>query len=169
MATWLTIEEAPQHLKIGRSTLYPMPCDDKVAAHTVGRASRLDREVRDRTRNGSPDLSACIERRDTTTLSERAQAGALDPIIQGPGTLLLDWEPAAGGTMHSYIVERREANKQGAFGDWDQVGVALETELQLTNQPRANSLNTESWALTPAATASAAAQRPWCCEASAEQ
>ena len=38
------------------------------------------------------------------------QPRALDPIIQGPGTLLLDWKAPArgtGGTVRSYIVERR--------------------------------------------------------------
>lgn len=71
------------------------------------------------------------------------QPRALDPIVQGAGTLLLDWKAPArgtGGTVRSYIVERREADNKGAFGDWQQVGVALETELQLTGQPRGKQL-----------------------------
>ena len=64
----------------------------------------------------------------------------LDPVVQGPGTLFLDWKPAArgtGGTARSYIVERREEPPGGgAFNQWHQAGVALESELHLIDQPR---------------------------------
>ncbi len=64
----------------------------------------------------------------------------LDPVIQGPGTLFLDWKfPArgSGGTVRTYIIERREQPAGGGeFGAWAQVGIALETETTLTNQPR---------------------------------
>ncbi len=64
----------------------------------------------------------------------------LDPVIQGPGTLFLDWKPPArgsGGTVRTYIIERREQPAGGGqFGSWAQVGIALETETTLTDQPR---------------------------------
>jgi len=64
----------------------------------------------------------------------------LDPVVQGPGTLFLDWKPPArgsGGTVRTYIIERREQPAGGGeFGDWAQVAIALETEATLTNQPR---------------------------------
>jgi len=68
----------------------------------------------------------------------------LDPVIQGPGTLFLDWKPPArgtGGTVRTYVIERREEPAGGGeFGDWAQVGIALETEATLTNQPRGQQL-----------------------------
>jgi len=64
----------------------------------------------------------------------------LDPVIQGPGTLFLDWKPPArgsGGTVRTYIIERREQPAGGGeFGSWAQAGIALETEATLTDQPR---------------------------------
>lgn len=64
----------------------------------------------------------------------------LDPVIQGPGTLYLDWKSAArgsGGTVRTYLIERREQPAGGGeFGDWAQVSIALESETTLLNQPR---------------------------------
>jgi len=64
----------------------------------------------------------------------------LDPIIQGPGTLFLDWKPPAsgtGGTVRTYLIERREQPAGGgAFSAWHQVGASLTPEAHLTNQPR---------------------------------
>ncbi len=64
----------------------------------------------------------------------------LDPTVQGPGTLFLDWKnPASGsgGTVRTYVIERRDQPEGGgAFGDWAQVGLALETDTQLYSQPR---------------------------------
>ena len=64
----------------------------------------------------------------------------LDPVIQGPGTIFLDWKAPArgsGGTVRTYVIERREQPAGGGeFGDWGQVGIALETETTLTSQPR---------------------------------
>ena len=64
----------------------------------------------------------------------------LDPVIQGPGTLFLDWKAPArgsGGTVRTYVIERRdEPSGGGEFGDWAQTGIALETETTLTDQPR---------------------------------
>ncbi|MBP8131901.1 MAG: fibronectin type III domain-containing protein [Candidatus Hydrogenedentes bacterium] len=63
----------------------------------------------------------------------------LDPVIQGPGTLFLDWKapaPGPGGRVRTYLIERREQVSGGAFNEWHQVGVALDSELTLTDQPR---------------------------------
>ena len=64
----------------------------------------------------------------------------LDPVVQGAGTLFLDWKAPArgsGGTVRTYIIERREQPAGGGeFGSWSQVGIALETETTLTDQPR---------------------------------
>jgi len=64
----------------------------------------------------------------------------LDPVIQGPGTLFLDWKPPArgsGGAVRTYVIERREQPAGGGeFGSWAQVGIALETETTLIDQPR---------------------------------
>jgi len=68
----------------------------------------------------------------------------LDPVVQGAGTLFLDWKPPArgsGGTVRTYVIERREEPAGGGeFGDFSQVGIALETETTLTNQPRGQQL-----------------------------
>ncbi len=64
----------------------------------------------------------------------------LDLVIQGRGTLFLDWKTPArgsGGTVRTYVIERREQPAGGGeFGDWAQVSIALETEATLTDQPR---------------------------------
>jgi len=64
----------------------------------------------------------------------------LDPVVQGAGTLYLDWKPpvrGSGGTVRTYVIERREQPAGGGeFGSWAQVGIALETETTLTGQPR---------------------------------
>ena len=63
----------------------------------------------------------------------------LDPVIQGPGTLFLDWKapaPGPGGRVRTYLIERREQVSGGAFNEWHQVGVALDSELTLPDQPR---------------------------------
>jgi len=63
----------------------------------------------------------------------------LDPVVQGPGILFLDWKapaPGPGGRVRTYLIERREQVSGGAFNEWHQVGVALDSELTLTDQPR---------------------------------
>lgn len=64
----------------------------------------------------------------------------LDPVIQGPGNVFLDWKAPArgsGGTVRTYIIERREQPAGGGeFGVWAQVGIAIESETSLINQPR---------------------------------
>jgi len=64
----------------------------------------------------------------------------LDAAVQGAGTVLLDWKAPArgsGGQVRTYVIKRREQPQGGGeFGDWQQAGIALESETTLMNQPR---------------------------------
>ena len=64
----------------------------------------------------------------------------LDAAVQGAGTVLLDWKPPArgsGGRVRTYVIERRNQPEGGGeFGDWGQVGIAIESESTIMNQPR---------------------------------
>ena len=64
----------------------------------------------------------------------------LDAVMQGAGTVLLDWKAPArgsGGTVRTYVIQRRDQPEGGGeFGDWAQAGIALESETTLMNQPR---------------------------------
>ena len=64
----------------------------------------------------------------------------LDAAIQGANTVLLDFKAPArgsGGNVRTYIIERRDQPEGGGeFGEWKQVGIALESETTLMNQPR---------------------------------
>ncbi|HEG44027.1 hypothetical protein LCGC14_1507900 [marine sediment metagenome] len=64
----------------------------------------------------------------------------LDAVVQGAGTVLLDWKAPArgsGGTVRTYVIERRDQPEGGGeFGSWAQAGIALESETTLMNQPR---------------------------------
>ena len=62
MAIWLTIEEAAQHLKIGKSTLYQMARDGKVSAQKLGRSWRFDAE----------DLDSWMKRNQLDSHSDRS-------------------------------------------------------------------------------------------------
>lgn len=63
----------------------------------------------------------------------------LDAIIQGANTVLLDFKAPArgsGGNVRTYIIERRDQPEGGGeFGNWQQAGIALESETTLMNQP----------------------------------
>ena len=64
----------------------------------------------------------------------------LDAAVQGAGTILLDWKAPArgsGGNVKTYVIERRQQPEGGGeFGEWQQAGIALESETSLMNQPR---------------------------------
>lgn len=47
MTNWLTLDEAAQYLKIGKSTLYDLARKEKVPAHKMGREWRFDAEELD--------------------------------------------------------------------------------------------------------------------------
>jgi len=72
------------------------------------------------------------------------QPRALEAIMQGPGTVFLDWKSpiigGKGGPVRAYVIYRREQpqggapQSGGALGSWEQAGMALETQALLTNQ-----------------------------------
>ena len=47
MVTWLTLEEAAKHLKIGKSSLYQLAREGGIPAHKYGRVWRFDQEELD--------------------------------------------------------------------------------------------------------------------------
>ncbi len=73
-------------------------------------------------------------------LDPPGQPRNLEPVGHSSGTLFIDWkEPArgSGGLVRSYIIERRyQSTSGGEFGSWAQIGIALETEATLVDQPR---------------------------------
>ena len=63
----------------------------------------------------------------------------LEALTQGAGAVMLDWKAPArgsGGSVRTYVIERREQTEGGEFGEWRQTGIALETQATLMNQPR---------------------------------
>ena len=64
----------------------------------------------------------------------------LDAVMQGAGTILLDWKAPArgsGGNVRTYVIERRDQPEGGGeFGEWRQAAIALESETTLMTQPR---------------------------------
>ena len=67
------------------------------------------------------------------------QPRAVEAIMQGPGTVYLDWKTpivgGKGGPVRAYVIYRREQPQGGgAFGSWEQAGMALETHTLLTHQ-----------------------------------
>ena len=72
-----------------------------------------------------------------TVLELPGQARTLEAPRQGEGWVFLDWkEPADGGAVASYKIERRERPS----GDWTLAGIAIESETTLNGQPRAKDL-----------------------------
>jgi len=66
-------------------------------------------------------------------LQPPGQARTLEAPRQAEGWVFLDWkEPAGGGAVASYKIERRER----PVGPWMLVGVALQSEATLNNQER---------------------------------
>lgn len=78
---------------------------------------------------GSPKVPQSIE--------EPGQPNNLHSISQGQGNLTLKWDrPTCGGTIRNYIIQRRDKIENGTFGSWILVGSSLNTEINLTEQPR---------------------------------
>ncbi len=42
MTTWLTLQEAAKHLKMGKSTIYKLARESNIPAHKYGRIWRFD-------------------------------------------------------------------------------------------------------------------------------
>ena len=53
MTTWMTLEEAAKHLKIGKSTIYRLAREGDLPAHRMGRVWRFDaKELDERLKSG---------------------------------------------------------------------------------------------------------------------
>jgi len=66
MTTWLTVDEAARHLKMGKSTIYKLAQQDRLPAHKAGRVWRFDVEELDVwLRNGGKFLSSGIHQYKT--------------------------------------------------------------------------------------------------------
>jgi excisionase family DNA binding protein len=61
MATWLTLEEAAKHLKIGKSSLYQLAREGGIPAHKYGRVWRFDQEELDGWMKSSGDRAPKAE------------------------------------------------------------------------------------------------------------
>ncbi|MBL7107649.1 MAG: fibronectin type III domain-containing protein [Phycisphaerae bacterium] len=61
----------------------------------------------------------------------------LHPVAEGPGNIWLSWDkPLSGGSVRTYIVQRREQPAGGEFGDWLIAGTSLNNEVNLLDQQR---------------------------------
>ncbi|MCP4710694.1 MAG: fibronectin type III domain-containing protein, partial [Planctomycetes bacterium] len=61
----------------------------------------------------------------------------LSPVAEGAGTLQLKWiKPTIGGAVRNYVVQRRDHDEAGQFGNWQLLDFAYDTEMTLTDQPR---------------------------------
>ena len=109
----------------------------------------LEAKMRDELKKSEVDVGSDSEKLEyigwgpkapPTPADPPGQPRNLDPAVQGAGSLYLDWKQPArgsGGPVRTYVIERREQPAGGGeFGDWSQVGIALETETTLTDQPR---------------------------------
>jgi len=71
-------------------------------------------------------------RRGRTPNDSPGQVGNLRVLREGKDWILLDWdEPANGGTISAYQLQRRRRDGDGA---WTNVGMAVESEILLTGQ-----------------------------------
>lgn len=76
---------------------------------------------------------------ESKAIRKPGQPRHLEATQQGPGTVYLDWKapvPGKRGAVRHYTILRREHAPGQPFNDWFQAGLALETEITLTNQPR---------------------------------
>ena len=64
MINWLTLEEAAEHLKMGRSTLYKLAQKGKMPGHKAGRAWRFD----------AAELDECLKSGEAALNRETARA-----------------------------------------------------------------------------------------------
>jgi len=72
-------------------------------------------------------------RKPRTPLSPPGQTGLLDARVQGEGWVRLSWKaPTDGGKPSAYRILRRQRPE----GPWSDVGTAVTTEANLTDQPR---------------------------------
>jgi len=76
----------------------------------------------------------------------------LHSMLEGFGTIKLDWQPPPdGGSVRAYLVYRQDISLQGeVLHDWTLVGTALKTEAALNKQPRGIQLSYRVTAINPA-------------------
>ena len=72
-------------------------------------------------------------RKAKTSLEAPGQCRTLEAPREGEGWLFLDWkEPVDGGAVAAYKIQRRLRPD----GPWTDIGLAMESEITLTNQER---------------------------------
>jgi len=72
-------------------------------------------------------------RKAKTSLEAPGQARTLEAPRQGEGWIFLDWKaPTDGGKVAAYKIQRRERPS----GPWSDVGLAIESEITLSDQER---------------------------------
>lgn len=82
--------------------------------------------------DGKLQLLGWGARRNGSPNDVPGQVGHLRTIREGKDWILLDWdEPANGGSISAYQVQRRRRDGDGA---WIDVGMAVESEVLLTGQ-----------------------------------
>ena len=108
----------------------------------------LEEKMRDELKKSEVDVADAPEKLEYIGWGPKAPPSPTDPpgqprnldaAVQGASTVLLDWKAPArgsGGTVRTYVIERRDQPEGGEFGNWRQVGIALESESNIMNQPR---------------------------------
>jgi hypothetical protein len=72
-------------------------------------------------------------RKEGTSLMVPGQVRSLGVAAEGPGWLVLDWKsPVDGGSVQAYRIQRSE----GDVEEWEDVGMAVETEGLVSGQKR---------------------------------
>lgn len=106
------------------------------ALQTLTDGMRADLRYAENTVNFDDDQLKLIGwggRSARTSLEAPGQARTLEAPRQGDGWVFLDWkEPVDGGKVAAYKIERRERPS----GPWTDAGMAIESEITLSNQER---------------------------------
>ena len=106
------------------------------ALQTLTDGMRADLRYAENTVNFDDDQLKLIGwggRKARTSLEAPGQARTLEAPRQGDGWVFLDWkEPVDGGKVAAYKIERRERPS----GPWTDAGMAIESEITLSNQER---------------------------------
>ncbi len=77
------------------------------------------------------------------TSQSPGQPRNLEAVIQGAGTVFLDWKGPArgtGGSTRVYDVERRDKRDDGSFSGWRLISSAMQSEINLMSQTRSREL-----------------------------
>jgi len=78
-------------------------------------------------------LIGWVGRKSKTSLEAPGQTRSLEAPREGEGWVFLDWkEPVDGGAVAAYKIQRRLRPD----GPWSDAGMAIESEITLTNQER---------------------------------